>query len=367
MFGMGRSGTPVRAKRSGGGVAVTGAAGELGSRVAARLVESGECTRVVGIDTARGDVTGVTWRRADVRDPTLRTKLAGVETVVHLANDRRPDASPIDRRIVNVRGTENVIAAAAAADVTRVVLLTSAMVYGADAASPVPLPDDSPVRAEPDLSLIGDWVEMERLAGLAGRGADPLDVVSVRPAPVVGSDTDAMVTRLFEAPRLLAIRGASTKWQFCHVDDLVDALVLAALRKVDGPLTVASPGWLPHDEVERITGLRSVVVPAAMAFGTAERLYRVGVLSAPPASELSYLADSWVVGADRLHAAGWSAKWDNAAALTAHVEALGDRSGRGFVRVPGKEATRAAAGATVAVVGAVAIARARAARRRRRG
>src|SRR5437764_773188 len=102
-------------------------AASTGSRVAARLVESGECTRVVGIDTARGDVTGVTWRRADVRDPTLRTKLAGVETVVHLANDRRPDAAPIERRIVNVRGTENVIAAAAAADVTRVVLLTSAM------------------------------------------------------------------------------------------------------------------------------------------------------------------------------------------------------------------------------------------------
>lgn len=367
MFGMSPSAARVRAQRSGGrSVAVTGAAGELGSRLATALVASDECPKVVGIDTTRRDIPGVTWRRADVRDPTLRTKLNGVGTVVHLATDRRPEAPSVERRTVNVRGTDNVIAAAAAAGVARVVLLTSAMVYGADPAQPVPIPDDAPVRADPDMSLIGDWVEMERLAGLAGRGVKPLDVVVVRPAPVVGSDTDALVTRLFEAPRLLAIRGAATKWQFCHLDDLVDALVWAALGKVSGPLTVASPGWLSHDEVERITGLRSVVVPEAMAFGTAERLYRVGVLSAP-GSELRYLANSWVVGADRLRAAGWAAQWDNAAALAAHVEALADRGGRGFARIPGRDATRAAAGATVAVVGAVAIARARAARRRRRG
>jgi len=344
---------------------VTGAAGELGRRVAAALVEANECTKVVGIDTKRGDLSGVTWRRADVRDPALRTTLAGVDTVVHLATDRRPDAAPVDRRTVNVRGTDNVLDAARAAGATRVVLLTSAMVYGAEPNDPAPLPDDAPLRAEPDLSLIGDWVEMERLAGQAGRGRRRLEVAVVRPAPVVGADTDAMLTRLFEAPRLLAIRGTTPRWQFCHVDDLVTALVWAALRKVDGSFAVAAPGWLPHEEVERITGLRTVVVPAAMAFATAERLYRVGVLSAP-GSELRYLADPWVVAVDRLTAAGWTARWDNAGALQTHVEALGDRLGRG-PRLPGKDATRAAAGATVAVLGAVAIARARSARRRRRG
>ncbi|HET6864457.1 MAG TPA: hypothetical protein VFH80_00975, partial [Solirubrobacteraceae bacterium] len=160
--------------------------------------------------------------------------------------------------------------------------------------------------------------------------------------------------------------GANTRWQFCHVDDLVEALAWAALRKAGGPMSVASPGWLSHDEVERITGLRSVVVPAAMAFATAERLYRVGVLSAP-GTELRYLAHPWVVDAEQLRRAGWSARWDHAAALSDHVDALGSHPARGLPRIPGNEATRAAAGATVAVVGAVAIARARAARRRRRG
>ena len=359
----------VRGERSAPTVAVTGARGEIGGRVVRRLAESDECKKVIGIDTGRADkpVPGVVWRRADVRDPALRSRFSGVDTVVHLATDRRPDAAATERRTVNVRGTDTVLTAAAAAGVTRVVLLTSAMVYGAAATNPVPLSDDAPIGAEPDLSLVGDWVEMERLAAVAARAHPSVAVVIVRPASVVGGGaSDALLPRLFEAPRLLAIKDVEAHWQFCHVDDLVEALVWAALGRVDGALAVGSPGWLGQEEVERISGLRSLVVPAAMAFGAAERLHRIGALPAP-ASELHYLAHPWVVGADRLTAAGWKAEWDNASALQAHLDELGDRAGRGLPRLQRKDATRAAAGATVALVGTVAIARARAARRRRRG
>jgi nucleoside-diphosphate-sugar epimerase len=358
----------VRAERIAPTVAATGARGEIGGRVVRRLVEGGQCKKVIGIDTARSEhvVPGVTWRRADVRDPALRSRFAGVHTVVHLATDRRPDAPAVERRTVNVRGTDTVLTAAAAAGVSRVVLLTSAMVYGAADTNPVPLPDDAPIRAEPDLSLVGDWVEMERLAAVTARAHPSVDIVSVRPASVVGPASDALLPRLFEAPRLLAIKDVEAHWQFCHVDDLADALVWAALGRVDGRLTVASAGWLSQEDVERISGLRSLVVPAAMAFGAAERLHRVGILPAP-ASELHYLAHPWVVGADRLTEAGWQAAWDNESALRAHLDELGDRAGRGLPRLQRKDATRAAAGATVALVGTVAIARARAARRRRRG
>lgn len=367
MTGMAAGEASVRAERS-ATVAVTGARGEIGDRVLRRLVDAGEFKKVIGIDTGRSvqTVPGVIWRRADVRDPVLRNRFSGVDTVVHLATDRRPDAPAVERRTVNVRGTDTVLTAAAAAGVTRVVLLTSAMVYGASAANPVPLADDAPIRAEPDLSLVGDWVEMERLAAVTGRAHPSVDVVIVRPTSVVSAAADALLPRLFEAPRLLAIKNVEAHWQFCHIDDLVEALVWAALRRVDGGLTVGSAGWLSQEDVERISGLRSLVVPASMAFGAAERLHRIGVLPAP-ASELHYLAHPWVVAADRLTAAGWKAAWDNEAALRAHLDELGDRAGRGLPRLQRKDATRAAAGATVALVGTVAIARARAARRRRRG
>ena len=345
-------------------IAVTGARGELGARLLTRLAASGEVAKLVGIDIQRGTAPGVTWRIADVRDPTLASRLKGVDTVVHLAADRFGDGSADERRAINVRGTEVVLDAATSAGVTRVVLVTSAMVYGAVPGSAVPLAEDTPVRAEADAGLVGDWVEVERaVARLRDREGAP-SVVVVRPAPVVGPVADGLLPRLFEAPRLLALRDGHPHWQFCHVDDLVAALEWAALGRVSGEVTVGCDGWLTQREVEQVSGMRSIVVPAAMAFATAERLQRVGVLPAP-ASELHYLAHPWVIGSQQLRAAGWEPAWDNAGALRAHLDALGSRAGRGALgRMQRKEATRAAAGATVAVVGALAVARARARRRR---
>src|SRR3954453_6474273 len=146
------------ARGDGSTVAGTGGAGPLGQPVLEPLVAAGRHKRIVAIDVDRGRATGVTWRLADVRDPALRARLAGVDTVVHLATDRDPEATATDRRALNVRGTDVLLTAAAAAGVRRLVLLTSAMVYGATPDNPVPLPEDAPLRADPDLTRVGGWV-----------------------------------------------------------------------------------------------------------------------------------------------------------------------------------------------------------------
>ena len=69
---------------------------------------------------------------------------------------------------------------------------------------------------------------MERLAAQAPRSHPGLQVTVVRPATLVGPDVDSVLTRHFEAPRLLVVRDSSPRWQFCHVDDLAPALELAA-------------------------------------------------------------------------------------------------------------------------------------------
>jgi len=366
------SGTRVRARRTrardeAATVAVTGASGPLGRQLVGQFVESGNHKRVFAIDAERDSLPGATWRVADVRDPALSSRLAGIDTVVHLATERDPDAPPAERRALNVRGTDVLLTAAAAAGVRRVVLLTSAMVYGAEPDNPVPLPEDAAVRAEADLTLVGDWVEMERLATRFARAHPSTHVVRVRPASLVGALADGVLPRLFAAPRLLMIKGSTPKWQFCHTDDLVSALEWSAEGRVGDAVTVGGEGYLEQTDVEQVSGMRSLVVPQAVAFATAERLHRVGVLPAP-ASELRYLANPWVVGSQRLLAAGWEPTWSNADALGAHLAAAEPEAGRGLPRLQRKDATRAAAGAAVAVAvgGTVAIARARANRRRRR-
>jgi nucleoside-diphosphate-sugar epimerase len=336
----------VRAGQTMATVAVTGAGTDLGTLVVRRLTDAADVASVVPVETVE-------------RLP--RRRLDGIDAVVHLDVSRDPDAP--DRRAVNVTRTGRLLDAAAAAGVARVVLVTSAMVFGARPDNPVPLAEYSPVLADADDTILGDWVEIERLAVEATRAHPATAVTVLRPAPLVGSDLVDPMLRMFEAPRLLAIRGGAAHWQFCHVDDLVSAVEWAVLGRVDGPVTVGCEGWLDQADIERISGLRSIVVPAAAAFATADRLHRAGLLPAP-ASELDYLTHPWVVGAQRLRAAGWAPAWGNEALLRDHIDRLGDRRAKG-ARLQRRAA--AGAGAAVAVVGAVALARTRAARRRRRG
>jgi nucleoside-diphosphate-sugar epimerase len=343
-------------------VAVTGAAHGLGHALAARLAVSARIGRVVAIDDHRGDVTGVTWRLADVRDPALAGRLAGVDVLVHTDVDLG-DSDYRARRAFNVRAAQTVLTAAAAGRVARVILVTSAMVYGARPDNPVPLQETAPLAADADGSLAGDLLEIEHLAERSPRSHPGMAVTVVRPAALIGDGVDTLVARHFEGARLLTVKGCPQRWQFCHIDDLVSALELAVAGDVTGNFAVGCDGWLELAEVEEISGLRHIELPAGLTLGTAQRLHRIGIAPAP-INDLRYLVYPWVVDCQTLREAGWRPVYDNAAVLGALMEAraLHRAAGR---RIPRKEAAITAAGATVAVVGTAAIVRE--IRRRRRG
>ena len=288
-------------------VAVTGAASGIGRALTVRLAASPDVKKVIAIDGHRGDIAGVTWRVADVRDPALAGRLTGVDVVVHADYDLAPDSDARPRRAFNVRGAQTVLTAAAAGRVGRVVLVTSAMVYGARPDNPVPLPEDAPLTADTDSSVAGDLLEIEQLARRSPRANPGMTVTVVRPAALVGADpyaVDTLVTRHFEAPRLLTVKGCAPRWQFCHVDDLVSALEFTVTGRIDGDFAVGCDGWLEQDQVEQISGLKSIELPARLTFGTAQRLHRVGVTPAP-AIDLRYVVYPWVVDCAALREAGW--------------------------------------------------------------
>ncbi|HEY6294169.1 MAG TPA: NAD-dependent epimerase/dehydratase family protein [Streptosporangiaceae bacterium] len=353
-------------------VAVTGAAGGIGHALTARLASSRHVKRVIAIDEERGDIEGVTWRVADIRDPALAGKLTGVDVVVHADLDLSPDTGARQRRAYNVRGAQTVLTAAAAGRVGRVVLVTSSMVYGARPDNPVPLPEDAPLTAEADSSVAGDMLEIEQLARRSPRANPGTAVTVVRPAALVGDgrspqddpwSVDTLVTRHFEAPRLLAVKGSAPRWQFCHVEDLISALEFTVGGGLEGEFAVGCDGWLEQDEVERISGLKSIELPARLTFGAAQRLHRMGVTPAP-AIDLRYVVYPWVVDCAALRGAGWQPRFDNETALRALLDQRRGRHAVAGRRIARKEATITAAGATVAVIGTAAIVR-RARRRHR--
>ena len=337
-------------------VAVTGAAHDLGLALTARLAQSDKFSRVIAIDDRRGDLTGVIWRVVDIRDPALAGRLTGIDVIVHTDLDLAAGSDAKTRRAHNVRGAQTVLTAAAAGGVGRVVLVTSAMVYGAKPDNPVPITESAPLGADPDGSVVGDFMEIEQLAERSPRTNPGMSITVVRPAALVGEGIDTLITRHFEAPRLLAVKGCAPRWQFCHVSDLLSAIELAAAGEVKGAFAVGSDGWLEQAQVEELSGLRRIELPAGVTFATAQRLHRAGITPAP-VSDLHYVVYPWVVDCQALRDAGWRPTVTNTEALQVLLEQRAGHHAVAGRRLAKKDATLTAAGATVAVIGTAAIVR----------
>lgn len=337
-------------------VAVTGAAHDLGLAVTARLAQSGRFSRVIAIDSRRGELTGVIWRVVDIRDPALAGRLAGIDVIVHMDLDLAAGSDARARRAYNVRGAQTLLTAAAAGGVGRVVLVTSAMVYGATPDNPVPIDEDAPLAADFDGSVVGDFIEIEQLAERSPRTNPGMEITVLRPAALVGEGIDTLITRHFEAPRLLAVKGCAPRWQFCHVADLLSAVEMAASGEVTGVLAVGSSGWLEQDQVEQLSGLRRIELPKAVTFATAQRLYRAGITPAPVA-DLHYVVYPWVVDCKTLREAGWKPTVTNAEALQVLLDQRAGHHAVAGRRLDKKDATLTAVGATVAVIGTAALVR----------
>ena len=327
---------------------MTGTEGGLGRALAQRLAQRDDVAGLV-------EVAGL----AELAGAVAAGRLTDVGTLVHLATTYDVALPAAERRASNVGGTAHVLEAARSAGVRRVVLMTSADVWGALPDNPVPLADASPRHAEgDDETLLGDHVEVERLAEHAARSGMATTVL--RPATLVGGALgpayDGQLLRRLGAPRLLALRGVEPLWQLCHVEDLLAALELASAGLVTGALGVGCEGALEQSRVEQLSGRPRIELPAAVARASAERLHRVGVTTSS-ARELDHLLAPLVVACDGLRTAGWAPAWTNEAALVAHLATRAD-DGRSAAAVT-------AAGATVAVLGTAALLR-RTRRRRRR-
>ena len=361
----------VRSRRKALTVAVAGAASPLGEQVVRAFTapppdgQAPAFGKVVALDAERG-AADAHWRLVDLVSPALAKALRGVDAVVHVAasTDLAADltVSPRTRRERAVLQVQTLVTAAAAAGVGHLVVVTSAMSYGASPSNPVPLEEDAPLSAQPDEGLVGDLLAVEHVLETARTVHPGLTVTVVRPAALVGPGIDTVLTRHFEAPRLLTVKSGRPAWQFCHVEDLARALTVVVEQRLTPVVTVGCVGTLTQEEVERVSGMRRVELSDAVALGTAERLHRVGVLPTP-ASDLAYAIYPWAVSSATLTAAGWEPTRDNAACLAELVHSIRGHHAVAARRIDRKDAALGAASAAVALVGTAAIMR----RRRRKG
>jgi len=211
-------------------VLVTGASGFIGSRLVHRLVGMGVQVRALvrrGLlsqppadqrcERVRGDVT--------VLDSLHRAAQA-CEVIFHCAWGGH---ALTEARRINVLGTRNVFAAAAAAGVRRVVHLSSMAVHGHRL--PALLTEEHPLQFQGDAYAVSK-AEGERAAIELG-AAYGVQVVVLRPTLVYGPQSPIWLLGYFERVKheqLALINGGKGLANLLYIDDLIDVMWAAAQR-----------------------------------------------------------------------------------------------------------------------------------------
>ncbi|MDQ4057751.1 MAG: NAD-dependent epimerase/dehydratase family protein [Actinomycetota bacterium] len=343
-------------------VAVTGAAGYVGTRLVRSLCADDRVGRVLGFDLRQPGFHSdkLVFDVLDIRDERLATRLRGADSLVHLAFVTDPIRDTSEMHDVNVGGSQNVFNCAAEASVSKIVYSSSATVYGAHPNNDCPLTEDSPLRANLDFSFAAHKLEVEYIVKEFRSERSDVVVTLYRPAVVFGPHVDNVWSRLMEYPVLFGIKGYAPPFQFVHEDDVASALLFAVFNDLDGDYNLAPRGWLEHDETSELIGRKSTKVSEQMAFPIMERLWRIGMAEAP-AGMLNYVMHPWVMSADKLADTGFVCTKSNTDALTEALSCM-----RPFVRI-GRARLRKTSLAMGTGVAAAGLGVAIAATRRRRG
>jgi nucleoside-diphosphate-sugar epimerase len=276
-----------------------------------RLVRERPELDVRAVDkVAVGTRPGLEVKQVDLAADDLTAVLSGARTVVHLATTVAPDIDDPAADELELAILRRVLDAATEVGVGHVVVLSTAMVYGAWVGNPLPLTEDSPVHPNPDFPWATTRAKVEQMATEWGARVGAA-VTVLRPTAVVADDALGQLARVLHTARIGIAAIGDPPVQYLHVDDLAAAIVTAIDAHFDGVANVAPDGWIPPDALAGLEGTKPRVrVPAWAARGAAALRSRAGLAPIPP-GVVPYTSHSWVVANDRLRALGWAAEFTN--------------------------------------------------------
>lgn len=232
---------------------VTGANGFTGSHVVKALEQRGDL--VVGLVRKSSNLERLSDRKVqfvygEITDrDALKTAMTGVDWVFHTAAYVElglVDAAEMER--VNVEGTRAVMEVAQAVGVSKVVYCSTIGVFGDTKGQVV---DETFQRTQADFSSAYDRTKYEAQQIVDQCAAKGLPVVSILPSGIFGADDPHFgpVLQQFLKKGLKLWAGGDRITGIVHVDDLVAAMILAALKSQPGEHYIISAGDLTTREM----------------------------------------------------------------------------------------------------------------------
>lgn len=240
-------------------IAITGATGFLGRRVAERLAERGAALIVLG-RRPLGPYPFSPWEAehdADCGSQALGRICTIVHAAAHVPAAMDDPGEAVRCMAVNAMGTLRLLRAARAAGVGRFVLLSTGGLF---ARRETPVYDDELPREYPadESRYLCSKLAAEALVA----GAKGIDTLVIRPSSIYGPASKGgfiklVIGRLLRDEAVRLYDGGRHTADFVHVDDVADLVARAAVSPHRGFLNAGS--GMAHDLVSVVEMVRALL------------------------------------------------------------------------------------------------------------
>ncbi len=298
-------------------VLITGIAGRMGTLLARRLHRQ---ARVLGIDRRAIEVLPrdiefhqVDLRRRRAEDLFRRER---IDALVHLNIMHDPRKSTEEHHNFNIVGTQKMLELSHRYGVRKVIVLSSADVYGPAPTNNQFLTEEAPLMAATRFEAIRDLIAVDMACSSYFWRHPEIETVILRPVHILGSVNNAPSNylRLDPLPTLL---GFDPMVQVMHAEDVIDAILLALRPGLRGVFNLAGPPAAPLSELAARMGRRTLPIPEPLARPVMGLLWRTRLTSFPT-PEFDFIKYVCMVDDTRARKAlGYAPRFDLDATLAA--------------------------------------------------
>jgi UDP-glucose 4-epimerase len=284
-----------RTDRRGKVLAVTGVQSALAVRLLRRLDEDARVSRLILIDRepVKAPLVKAASYRIDFSEPNADGQMAeiiqreGVTAFVHMAFHRAPPPDAVTAHELESVGTMHVIgavaqAATSAESLRHLLVVSTALVYGADPHGPAVLTESDALRGCMGYPFIEAKVDAEQQLE-AARPRLPVPVTVLRPSCVLGPGDDGIMGRYFRSLVMPTVWGYDPLVQLVHPEDVVEACRVALERRPNGAYNIGGTGPLPLGTLLRLAGKVDMPLTACVAPAVIDLLWRLGMCAFPGA------------------------------------------------------------------------------------
>ncbi|QGN58339.1 NAD-dependent epimerase/dehydratase family protein [Nostocoides sp. HKS02] len=311
-------------------VLVTGVSRYLGGQFARALTNDPSVSRVIGVDVIppTHDIGRAEFVRADIRNPMIGKIIAqsDVDTVVHMNVIATPTnaGGRTSQKEINVIGTMQLLAACQKApSIRRLVVKSSAAVYGSSPRDPAMFTEDMGPKSLPRTGFGKDSVEVEGYVRGFSRRRPDVELSVLRFANIIGPGIRTSLTDYFALPVIPVPFGYDARLQFVHETDALGTLLAATTGPSTGITNIAGDGVITVSQAAAIAG-RAVIplpMPAAGLFGAV--LKRAG-LADFSSDQVQFLAYGRGLDTTRMREVlGYEPEFTTRAAFEDYVRGIG--------------------------------------------